>query len=197
MEKGAPTLYLLDVTDLKEDLSSRLSEEDQARFRRYLKQEDRLLFLGGRLLIHRFLGKGKLSFASNGKPYVDGGPSFSLTHSYPFVALLVGEGKLGVDIESKQRLASSKLGEIFPSIETDSDHDLGEIWCVKEAIYKAKGTGYFDPKKPLLREEDGTYVCKGERYFVAKTEVDGYLLVAASTSELPTLPVHHCTKEDL
>ena len=32
MEKGAPTLYLLDVTDLKEDLSSRLNEEDQARF---------------------------------------------------------------------------------------------------------------------------------------------------------------------
>jgi phosphopantetheinyl transferase len=107
----------------------------------------------GRALLRHVLGCGEedLRLCGNGKPYLPGGPHFSLSHSGGLVLLAVSElGEVGCDVEDAARPAKNpeairakitRLGE--------EGAPLLALWVRREAEYKAGGPGtVFYPAMP-------------------------------------------------
>ncbi|MDR0527575.1 MAG: Gx transporter family protein [Spirochaetaceae bacterium] len=127
----------------------------------------------GRLLLYRYLlrepelipprygGNGgrnnsgsvkipELKYTENGKPYFEDGPKFSLSHSGGIVCAAFSNINLGIDIENKRNLKPHNKNAFFCEQEAAFIHgsanynnDFLWLWTRKEALLKAKGTGFF------------------------------------------------------
>lgn len=195
MENRPHGLYLLDVRGLDISDVSVLNELELARFNRFRFDKDKATFLYGRKLIRRFASKDEISYGFNKRPYFKDGPFFSLSHSYPYVALAVSSSPIGVDIESLDRLDKTPVTRYFAESEKEEFPELSKLWCYKEAIFKCYGDGYFDPKEPLHKDKDVFYF-KGKPFFTCAHEREDFLLVAASTMPI-ALSIKEVKQEDL
>lgn len=159
--------YLLDVSALEERfdiLLPSLSEEEILRVEKMMKRQDQLLELGKFLLIRSYLGNGKILFQENGKPYLENGPHFSISHCFPYCVLFILNQPCGVDIERNDEKRFEFLAKYFNLSQEQGDFDLIERWTIKEGCYKASGVGYMDARQPLM-EIDDSHVCfQGNRY---------------------------------
>ena len=173
-------IYLIDVREFLLPTVSFLSSEEANRYQRYVRQEDKDLFLMGRYLIRRYVGEGPLQKKENGKLFIEGKASFSLSHAYPYVALAISQaGEVGIDIEQKSRFEDETVIRLLSISKTNLP--IGLHWCLNEALYKASGEGYFKPKEdnPIL--EDGAALYRQKKY--AYRSFDGgdtYIVIASS-----------------
>ena len=151
---------------------------------RIVNRADRLCVIAAGVLICKVLGvdESGLKLTPDGKPYICGGPEFSISHSGGRCVLAVGEGRIGVDIE---RLDESSLiaaeaaltREELCWIAPDPLTRFHLLWTRKESIFKAVG-GFEDPKQiPAL---EGS-VPSG--LFVKSALLSGYALSVCSTRE--------------
>ena len=87
-------------------------------------------------------------YNEHGKPYIEGGPYFSISHCKAGIAVAIDDAPIGIDIETirhanedlvertmneKERLGISELGM----------REFTRLWTQKEAIVKAEGTGIY------------------------------------------------------
>jgi phosphopantetheinyl transferase len=106
---------------------------------------------------------------TRGKPFLAGPgmPSFNLTHTDDFVALITGPAgaRLGLDAEPIDRAFDALLlTEVFEEFErariTDSrarEADPVSFWTAKEAYLKQLGSGLsIEPRRLRLKERKGT-----------------------------------------
>jgi len=85
-----------------------------------------------------------LYYDENGKPHLTDNKYISITHSFNFSAIIIGDGAVGIDIE-KQRNKILKIAHKFTPIEeyrTIANEDalirkLTIVWCAKESLYKS------------------------------------------------------------
>jgi 4'-phosphopantetheinyl transferase len=107
-----------------------------------------------RLLLHEVTGRAPNDHPflaeKGGKPYIGGGPAFSITHSGQVAACAVAEtGLVGIDIEYiDERRDSSRIVERFFSAEESSWLEANPegfymLWVIKEAYVKAHGQSIF------------------------------------------------------
>lgn len=106
----------------------------------------------------------------NGKPYaVNANVFFSISHSANTVVCAVSENEIGIDIE-KVRSIRLRVAEKFA---TDSEigyigEDISrffEIWTLKEAFFKCKGTGLgADIKSVSFEITKGNVSCSENGY---------------------------------
>jgi 4'-phosphopantetheinyl transferase EntD len=95
-----------------------------------------------------------LYYDEEGKPHLRDGKFISITHSFTFSAIIVGDQKVGIDIE-KQREKILLIASKFTPIEeyrTLANVDaiirkLTIVWGAKEAVYKL----YAKPKVSFLQ----------------------------------------------
>lgn len=148
-----------------------LDDEERARADRYLREEDRRLFLIAHALRRSVLSRyadvapGEWRFASgeHGRPRIvadtpasaaaAAGLGFSLSHTPGLVACLVSdEPDSGVDVEASHRVEnpralasryfSTRENELLDATADDTiDARFLEIWTLKEAYLKARGLG--------------------------------------------------------
>jgi len=78
---------------------------------------------------------------ADGRPAIDGGPSFSISHSQSLVACALSDSQLvGLDIEQRRSNISPRLAQrIQRGQGPDSDLDFFDAWCAREAVVKASG----------------------------------------------------------
>lgn len=85
----------------------------------------------------------------NGKPYVEGGPEFSLSHAGRWIGLAVSDKPVGLDIEGG-RMFSDRVVSKFASKEqvwyealSEEEKETGfyRLWTAKEAYGKRDGRG--------------------------------------------------------
>jgi len=102
-------------------------------------------FLSVRHLLHQHgYTDADLWYDDFGKPHLRDGKQISITHSFEFSALIVGDSAIGIDIE-KQRAKIMKIAYKFTPIEeyrTMANDDaiirkLTMVWGAKESIYKS------------------------------------------------------------
>ncbi len=81
-------------------------------------------------------------FDGNGRPYLPGGPHFSLSHSASLAAVLVSQAPCGVDIERIDDCIAKRLASrcLHPN---ERDRDFFECWTKKECLVKRDGLGLF------------------------------------------------------
>lgn len=100
-----------------------------------------------------------------GAPYIEGGPSFSISHCKAGIAVAISENPIGIDIESirtfKPDLMCKTMNEdeqqrILKS--TRPDVEFIRLWTQKEALLKLQGTGIVsDLHRVLDHSEEVTW----------------------------------------
>ena len=88
------------------------------------------------------------AFAPNGKPYASGHPlHFNLSHSGRYVAAAVDKKPIGIDIECPRPFSERLAARVCSPDELkwlDGDAlRFAQLWTVKEALLKYRGTGIF------------------------------------------------------
>ncbi|XZG70395.1 4'-phosphopantetheinyl transferase family protein [Chitinibacteraceae bacterium HSL-7] len=136
-----------------------LQPDEMARMARYRRAEDRRRFAQVRVALRQLLGAAlacdPLALAmvagTHGKPRLaDGGVQFNVSHTGSFgLIALSREQEVGVDIEAIKPgrdlagLAAKVLsaGEIAWMNAGDPTERFYQLWAMKEAVVKARGTG--------------------------------------------------------
>ena len=105
------------------------------------------------------LSSKELIYPEGEKPYLLGGPEFSISHSHGFAVCVTDESPVGVDTELLRRIAdaerlakryfSDKEKEKMLSF-ADQNEAFLRIWTKKEALFKLGG----DPKITDIRKVD-------------------------------------------
>lgn len=118
----------------------------------------------GRALLRSVLGDAqvdRLEIAPGGRPYIPGGPDFSISHCDGLVLLAVSDaGRVGCDAEPLNRRIHNPEAirkKLAPTAE-EEHLTLLQLWTRREAIFKAGGAG------------EVTYPHVAEGYIVAVCE---------------------------
>lgn len=160
---------------------------------RYRRWQDRQATLFGKLLLLRtlrlgFPDTGMRKFQSrdctaDGKPFIPGGPEFSISHSGEMVVLaVVQSGAVGVDIEEIRPIDTEDFSRYLPEVadlhEKDDSafvrHLFFDCWTQKEAVLKGCGKGLLAPLEQVAIGE-GTARFDQTTWFMKKLHLDhGY-----------------------
>lgn len=154
-----------DVTPLAapgalDDALLRLSKQRRDKTLRYRFERGKMLSAGAGLLFDNMLAKYGLRErdmryieGEHGKPAIDGHPElhFSLSHSGSFVACVIGEMPVGVDVQTIVTARDSLVNYTMSESEKVHLHALDDLdaknayftqlWTLKESYVKATGTG--------------------------------------------------------
>lgn len=85
----------------------------------------------------QILGKGKTILkGAHGKPYLEGGPHFNLSHSGGLLALALGDRELGLDLEAPRPIRHKGFIQ-----EGEEGIEPLTLWVVKESFMKYTGEG--------------------------------------------------------
>lgn len=140
-----------------------LSEVERARMARFVFDRDRFRYGQAharmRALLAERLGRSAtdVTFEENahGKPFIQSGPHFNLSHSHNLAALAIGEDvELGMDIEWVRPVEHDVARRFFSARECAALEALPgneriaafhRCWTRKEAYVKAEGSGLAIP----------------------------------------------------
>ena len=176
-------VYLLNRNELgkinyKEE---ELSVERRAGIERFKREEDKELSACAELLLVYALRKEGLSAplpldikkAENGKPYIEGGLQFNLSHAGDYAACAVSEEPVGIDIEyikvkdlvSPDRILHPEEAQVlgFVSNPNEKKKYFFECWTMKESYLKNLGVG--------LSVRPGEFLVKEDRLRIGDTEI--------------------------
>lgn len=90
-----------------------------------------------------------LYYNGEGKPHLTDGKCISITHSFEYAAIIIGDENVGIDIEKKRdkiiRIADKFCNEeellyVKRKNITEKIEDFTLIWCAKEAVFKMCNT---------------------------------------------------------
>ena len=93
---------------------------------------------------------GEMDFLYNehGKPYIEGGPFFSISHCKEAIAVALDDQPIGIDVESIRRfdpeLITRTMNDSEQALIAASAHPeraFIRLWTQKEAVLKMEGTG--------------------------------------------------------
>lgn len=152
-------VFFAEITPLKDEnlikkLSSRISKERLAKANLCKCENDKLLSLGGGILIDYALEQfgvenREIYSDENGKLKLkNGGAEFNMSHSKNAVAVIVSTNAVGIDIEKKREVNLKVANRYFCKNEIeyinnspDKDKAFLRLWVRKESLLKALGTG--------------------------------------------------------
>lgn len=157
-------LYCLDLSlcsNLIAPLSAWLSQEemDRANRRRFERHRQSFILSHGflRAILAPYLGIGpadiKILVGTHGKPFVDGGPGFSLAHAGTYAVVAIADTEfIGVDVEQDrpeldpvdvaQRFFAEAEWQSLKELPTaEAKARFRRLWTCKEAFVKAIGLG--------------------------------------------------------
>lgn len=83
-------------------------------------------------------------YNEHGKPFLESGPYFSISHCQSGIAVAIDERPIGIDIESIRHADEELIARTMNEHEQKQIHDnrdFTRFWTQKEAVVKAEGTG--------------------------------------------------------
>jgi len=168
-------------------LCSQMPSAIQRKINSFRKWEDRQASLLGRVLLRQSLCASGLSerlltqieYGKFGKPYLADGPHFNITHSYPYIICAVDQqNEVGIDVETIRDIDIEDFLEQFTALEAEALALTANpislfysLWCKKEAIVKAQGSGLNIPLNELDVLSDKTLYA-GDVYFFKQIHID-------------------------
>ncbi len=177
------------------DLAS-LPLVEQARLVRKRREADKRASTLGKILLRQGLEAlgfdprllRKLQYTASGKPFLEDGPSFSITHAdgHVVVALSAEAPRLGVDCEleaTKTKLVLDDLEETMTAGQWRDIHGAAdpaarylELWTMKESIVKLTGRGLATPLGEIEGGADGLLTHGDEAFRVARVALPASLV---------------------
>ena len=138
------------LANLERQFAPLLQPDRREKMRRYLLPADRLRCLAGGLLLERIVHGRQISYGKYGKPFLQGGPHFNLSHAGDYACLAVcAEVPIGIDIEMHREADYLALGkttfhpeEMTFLLENPTPERFYSIWTLKESYAKMIGSGF-------------------------------------------------------
>lgn len=102
-------------------------------------------------------------YNEHGKPYLEGGPYFSISHCKEGIAVAVDDQPIGIDIESirhtdEELIKRTMNEEEQEEIRKSGDRAFTRLWTQKEAVVKAQGVGIYSFEQlQTLLEKSGEW----------------------------------------
>ncbi|MBQ3998513.1 MAG: 4'-phosphopantetheinyl transferase superfamily protein [Paludibacteraceae bacterium] len=103
-------------------------------------------------------------YNEHGKPYLENGPYFSISHCKEGIAVAVDEQPIGIDIEGIRHASADLIERVLSEDERlkvkgewDKDRAFTRLWTQKEAVVKMEGTGiesFEQLQQVLLKSRD-------------------------------------------
>ena len=155
----------------------------------FLQEKDRQRSVGATLVLDHLLHKHQLQekdmlYAENSahKPYFKNYPQlhFNLSHSGAYAIAALAEVPVGIDIQATtgyQRdlarlcMSASEIEEIEACDPTKWDTLFTHLWCLKEAVLKAVGTGISEEEFPKFTLTAGMPQLEDDRYAALHTQL--------------------------
>ena len=119
------------------------------------------------------IGEMEFLYNEHGKPYIEGGPFFSISHCKEAIAVALDDQPIGIDVESIRRFDP----ELVTRTMNDSEQALIaasetperafiRLWTQKEAILKMQGTGItsFEQLQTLSIPDNRIQTIEKEKY---------------------------------
>ena len=138
---------------------STVTLQRQEKIKRFYFIDDKIRCLVAYLLLFKILKEDykienfqEFRLDDNGKPYLKNNKNlfFNISHCENFVACIVGEGEVGIDIQdpfpydidiAKQICSKEELETLTNNNEIDNERQINRIWVLKEAYTKFTGEG--------------------------------------------------------
>ena len=171
-------LSLAEIRAGTETIRSLLTPEECAKANRFVREEDRLLSLGGAYLIRRLIGTdATLRCSSFGKPYAEG-VWFNLSHSVDMTALAwCRTHEVGFDIEKKREGFDELIPYCLAKSERASQESFLSLFCAKESLGKAEGEGLTNkPDSVPALPISGRVLYRGAVYYRHPVWDDSYVI---------------------
>lgn len=139
-----------------------------------------------------------LSHGPQGKPFLPGGPEFSISHSRGQVALAVSDKPLGLDAELVRSFPEKLPQRIFSPGELrwfqqrfSTQVDFFTLWTLKESYYKYMGTGMlgFPNGTDFYQDEKRQWHLRGQKLWFRVLE-EKKLLLTVCCQEKQEIRIH-------
>jgi 4'-phosphopantetheinyl transferase len=162
------------------------------------QQDATLSYLGKQLVSHGFKELGlafswkDVFFNDHGRPCLDD-PSydFNISHSGEKVVIIIGTGKVGVDIEKHRNVDLSLFNRQFSEKEWLTIHQsmhpqkrFFELWSIKEAAIKADGRGVSILSKTQTESDAHLSIEDAVWYYVCPPAGEDYSLCVVSNTPM-------------
>ena len=190
---SAETVRQLDQTSLFRHMPERMKRAEKYRFER-----DRLLCIGGSLLMRHVVGirdESKIRQGQYGKPFAPGYPAFNLSHSGEWCILVKGKSEIGADIEKIDENNLTTAPTVYTPCELswmneDPLERFYQLWTWKESLIKALETGMFlEPKtfEVLPFIENQPLYMLGQSWYAASDSIPGYRFSVCASAPVGSL----------
>ena len=187
------TVRQLDQTSLFRHMPERMKRAEKYRFER-----DRLLCIGGGLLMLHVVGirdESKIRQGQYGKPFAPGYPAFNLSHSGEWCILVKGKSEIGADIEKIDENNLTTAPTVYTPCELswmneDPLERFYQLWTWKESLIKALETGMFlEPKtfEVLPFIENQPLYMLGQSWYAASDSIPGYRFSVCASAPVGSL----------
>ena len=183
-----------------------LTVAERQRMGQFLRPADRSLYLLAHGLLRRALATAMarspadidIRHQARGKPYVDGGPDFSLTHALSqgdaaagAAVVAICGGPVGVDVESRARwpeiseLVSSRFAwdeqaMLAGVAEQERRERMVWLWTAKEAVIKATGDGLATPLRSVVMTWGDDGVLRTQGWWLTRIRLAGFVGTVAT-----------------
>ncbi len=105
--------------------------------------------------------QSEVRYNPHGKPWIAGGPEFSISHCKCAIAVAVNDTPIGIDVEAIRAVDESLVKRTMNEEEqrqiaasADTNRAFIRLWTMKEAYLKQIGTGIVDDLQGCLQEAD-------------------------------------------
>jgi 4'-phosphopantetheinyl transferase len=189
--------------DLEAPAPPVLSADEHERAGRYARGDDGRRWAAARAALRVLIGERAglhpravgFVHGPHGKPHVEGGPFFNLSHAGSIALVALSDGReVGIDVERTDRRSHAILRALTASEhealgQTPAHLDLMRIWCRKEALAKATGGGLrwaperFDTTAPEGYRLSDLDIAAG---YVAALAVEGDAPYSISPRRMPS-----------
>ena len=169
---------------------SKLSPYRYEKFNRIIDEKSKRQSLTAGIMLNEYISDKEIKLNEYGKPYVEDGTYFSLSHSGDYVALAVSDRyEVGCDIENLRDCEFSRMGKIvFTDNELSELESSGnkrekffEFWTKKEAFIKCIGEGFHYSPKSLDLSGGKPYVIHNNiKHFFKEYMLTGYKIMICS-----------------
>ena len=162
---------------------------------KFLSEDARNSSLLAGILIYNNLGIGedKLKYNSLGKPYIENGLYFNVSHSKEYIMFAKSKEKIGIDIELIDENNMSILDYVFDINEKEyvvKGNDeltcierLTKLWTIKESVFKASGIEKRIEPRDIVVSNDKRISFLDEIYNIYTLKEFGHIISIASVNK--------------
>jgi 4'-phosphopantetheinyl transferase len=166
---------------------------------KYLRWQDKHAYILGRLLLIKGLQQygydktelSKIKYTDYGKPYLENGLEFNISHTENLVALAINKKYvLGIDVEIIKPIVFENFNEVMTVNEWQNINEAKnktetffKYWVAKESVIKADGKGLSIPLLDIKIEDKNKVKYNNKKWYIQALQLEENYKASLATNQ--------------